>query len=133
LRKALPVWHHEQYIGALEQEPLHAVHRRLGHRDSLPLVEARRKQLEVYCRIAELRPEMILKPPNPLLPLPLARSVREGQRNVLIPRPVRLGVGLSFDEHDTPHLTFEKEEFSLSEAASYFAYILDVVMRAQRG
>jgi hypothetical protein len=29
-----------------------------------------RKCVEVYRRIAELRPEMILKPPNPLMPLP---------------------------------------------------------------
>jgi hypothetical protein len=46
---------------------------------------------------------------------------------------VRFGVGLSFDEHDKPHLTFEKEEFSLSKAASYFEYTLDVAMRVQRG
>jgi hypothetical protein len=44
-----------------------------------------RKCVEVYRRIAELRPEMILKPPNPLMPLPHARSVREGRRNALIP------------------------------------------------
>lgn len=92
-----------------------------------------RKCVEVYRRIAELQPEMILKPPNPLMPLPRARSVREGRRNTLIPWPVRLGVGLSFDEHNKPHLTFEKEEFSLSEAASYFEYTLDMAMRVQRG
>jgi hypothetical protein len=92
-----------------------------------------RKCVEVYRRIAELQPEMILKPPNPLMPLPPARSVREGRRNALLPWPVRLGVGISFDEHDKPLLTFEKEEFSLSEAASYFEYTLDVAMRVQRG
>ena len=92
-----------------------------------------RKCVEVYRRIAELRPEVILKPPNPLMPLPPARSVREGRRNALLPWPVRLGVGISFDEHDKPLLTFEKEEFSLSEAASYFEYTLDVAMRVQRG
>jgi hypothetical protein len=92
-----------------------------------------RKCVEVYRRIAELRPEMILKPPNPLMPLPPARSVREGRRNALLPWPVRLGVGISFDEHDKPLLTFEKEEFSLSEAASYFEYTLDVAIRVQRG
>ena len=64
--------------------------------------------------------------------LPQARSVREGRRNALLPWPVRLGVDLSFDEHDKPHLTFEKEEFSMSEAASYFEYTLDFAMRAQR-
>ena len=92
-----------------------------------------RKCVEVYSRIAEQRPEIILRPPNQLMPLPRARSVREGRRNALTPWPVRLGVGISFDENDKPHLTFEKEEFSMSEAASYFEYTLDVAMRAQRG
>ena len=92
-----------------------------------------RKCVEVYSRIAEQRPEMILRPPKELMPLPRARSVREGRRNALIPWPVRLGVSISFDENDKPHLTFEKEEFSLSEAASYFEYTLDVAIRAQRG
>jgi hypothetical protein len=92
-----------------------------------------RKCVEVYSRIAEQRPEMILKPPSQLMSLPRARSVREGRRNALLPWPVRLGVGISFDEHDKPHLIFEKEEFSLSEAASYFEFTLDVAMRAQRG
>jgi hypothetical protein len=30
-------------------------------------------------------------------------------------------------------LTFEREEFSMSEAASYFEYTRDVAIRAQRG
>jgi len=59
--------------------------------------------------------------------------VREGRRNALQPWPVRLGVGLSFDENDKPYLSFEKEEFSLSEAVSYFEYTLDFALRAQRG
>jgi hypothetical protein len=92
-----------------------------------------RRCVEVYRRIAEQRPEMILRPPNELMPLPQARSVREGRRNALLPWPVRLGVGISFDEQGKPHLTFEKEEFSLSEAASYFEFTLDVAIRAQRG
>jgi hypothetical protein len=91
-----------------------------------------RRCVEVYSRIAEQRPDLILRPPNPLMPLPPARSVREVRRNALQPWPVRLGVGISFDE-GKPHLTFEKEEFSLSEAASYLEYTLDVAIRAQRG
>jgi len=85
-----------------------------------------------YSHIAEQRPDMVLKPPSQLMPLPRARSVREGRRNALLPWPVRLGVGISFDENDKPHLVFEKEEFSMSEAASYFEYTLDAAMRAQR-
>jgi hypothetical protein len=92
-----------------------------------------RRCVEVYRRIAEQWPEMILRPPNELMPLPQARSVREGRRNALLPWPVRLGVGISFDEQGKPHLTFEKEEFSLSEAASYFEYTLDIAVRAQHG
>lgn len=91
-----------------------------------------RKCVEVYSRIAEQRPEMILRPPQELMPLPRARAVREGRRNALLPWPVRLGVSIRFDEHEKPCLTFNKEEFSLSEAASYFEYTLDVAMRAQR-
>ena len=92
-----------------------------------------RKCVEVYSRIAAQRPEMILRPPNELMALPRARSVREGRRHALLPWPVRLGVGIRFDEHDKPHLIFEREEFSLSEAASYFEFTLDVAMRTQRG
>jgi len=92
-----------------------------------------RKCVEVYSHIVEQRPEMVLRPPKELMPLPRARSVREGRRNALLPWPVRLGVGLNFDENDKPHLTFEKEEFSMSEAASYFEFTLDVALRAQRG
>jgi hypothetical protein len=92
-----------------------------------------RKCVEVYSRVAAQRPEMILRPPNELMPLPRARSVREGRRNALLPWPVRLGVGISFDENDGPHLIFEREEFSLSEAASYFEFTLDVAIRVQRG
>ena len=92
-----------------------------------------RKCVEVYSRIVEQRPDMVLKPPSQLMPLPKARSVREGRRNALLPWPVRLGVGINFDENDKPHLIFEKEEFSMSEAASYFEFTLDVAMRAQRG
>jgi hypothetical protein len=101
--------------------------------DAGDYLETVRKCVEVYRRIAAQRPDMVLRPPNQLMALPQARSVREGRRNALLPWPVRLGVGLRFDEHDQPHLTFEKEEFSLSEAASYFEYTLDVAMRAQRG
>ena len=91
-----------------------------------------RRCVEVYSRIADQRPDLVLRPPNQLMPLPKARSVREGRRNALAPWPVRLGVGLSFDEHEKPHLVFKKEEFSMSEAASYFEYTLDFALRAQR-
>ena len=101
--------------------------------DAGDYLETVRKCVEVYSRIAAQRPEMILRPPNELIALPRARSVREGRRNALLPWPVRLGVGISFDENDKPHFIFEREEFSLSEAASYFEFTLDVAIRAQCG
>jgi hypothetical protein len=66
------------------------------------------------------------------MPLPSPQSVREARRNALQPWPVRLGVGVRFDDDGKPQLIFEREEFSLSEAASYFEYTLDVALRAQR-
>jgi hypothetical protein len=92
-----------------------------------------RRCVEVYSRIAEQRPDLILRPPDPLMPLPSAQSVREARRNALQPWPVRLGVGISFDDNGKPHLRFERQEFSMSEAVSYFEYTLDVATRAQRG
>jgi hypothetical protein len=92
-----------------------------------------RRCVEVYSRIAEQRPELILRPPDPLMPLPSAQSVREARRNALQPWPVRLGVSISFDDNGKPHLSFEREEFSMSEAVSYFEYTLDVAIRTQRG
>jgi hypothetical protein len=100
--------------------------------DSGDYLRTVRKCVEVYSRITAQRPEMVLRPAQERTALPRARSVREGRRNALLPWPVRLGVGLSFDAHDKPHLVFEKEEFSMSEAASYFEYTLDFAMRAQR-
>jgi hypothetical protein len=58
--------------------------------------------------------------------------VRDGRGIALRPWPEMLGVRINFDAHDTPHFTFEKETFSLSEAVSYFEYTLDVATRAQR-
>ena len=46
-----------------------------------------RRCVEVYSRIAEQRPDMILRPPNELIALPQAPSVREGRRNALLPWP----------------------------------------------
>src|SRR4029453_14696568 len=66
-----------------------------------------RKCVEFYSRIAEHGPELFLKPPSQLMPLPPARAVREGRRNALLPRPVPLVLGPRFDENDKPHLIFE--------------------------
>jgi hypothetical protein len=48
------------------------------------------------------------------------------------PWPSDHGVRFAMNEGDAPTLTFEKERFTLSEAATYFEYTLDMVLRAQR-
>jgi len=101
--------------------------------DAGDYLETVRKCVEVYRHIAAQHPTIVRKPQNLFAELPRARSVREGRGNALRPWPEMLGVGISFDEHDTPHFTFEKDTFSLSEAVSYFEYTLDAAIRAQRG
>jgi len=91
-----------------------------------------RKCVEAYRQVAAQHPDIVRKPQNPFAELPQARSMREGRGNALRPWPEMLGVSVKFDERDTPHFTFAKETFSLSEAVSYFEYTLDVAIRAQR-
>jgi hypothetical protein len=101
--------------------------------DTGDYLETVQKCVEVYRHIAVQHPAIVRKPQNPFAELPRARSVREGRGNALRPWPEMLGVGISFDAHDMPHFTFEKDTFSLSEAVSYFEYTLDAAIRAQRG
>jgi hypothetical protein len=67
-------------------------------------METVRKCVEVYRHIAAQHPTLVRKPQNPYAALPRARSVREGQGNALRPWPEMLGVGISFDAHDTSHV-----------------------------
>jgi hypothetical protein len=101
--------------------------------DAGDYLETVQKCVEVYRHLAAQHPAIVRKPQNPFAELPRTRSVREGRGNALRPWPKMLGVGISFDEHDMPHFTFEKDTFSLSEAVSYFEYTLDAAIRAQRG
>jgi hypothetical protein len=92
-----------------------------------------------YCRLIEQRPDMIIAPrfghsfsppqhdPG-RAPQGAGGLVMGGPR----PWPSDHGVRFSMEEGQKPTLTFSKERFTLSEAATYFEYTLDMVLRAQR-
>lgn len=91
-----------------------------------------------YERLIELRPDMIVAPrfahrfAAPQLGGPPAGGI--GGQSMAAPRPWPSdhGVRFSVDEGGKASLTFAKERFTLSEAATYFEYTLDMVLRAQR-
>jgi hypothetical protein len=91
-----------------------------------------------YERLIEMRPDMIVAPrfahrfaaPQGGGPPPAGI----GGQSMAAPRPWPSDHGVSFsvDDDGKPSLTFAKERFTLSEAATYFEYTLDMVLRAQR-
>jgi hypothetical protein len=100
-----------------------------------------RQSVGAYCRLIELRPDMIIAPrfarsfSPPQLGQPDAGAPPGiGGQSMAAPRPWPSDHGVSFkiDEAGHPSLTFAKERFTLSEAATYFEYTLDMVLRAQR-
>ena len=96
-----------------------------------------------YGRLIALRPDMIIAgrfgpaspPPQVGRPSPGAGGGGAlGGVGMAAPRPWPSDHGVRFatDAQGTPSLTFAKERFTLSEAATYFEYTLDMVLRAQR-
>jgi hypothetical protein len=95
--------------------------------------------VSAYARLVNLRPDMIIAPRfGPGSPPP--QSAPPGGGGALggvgtgAPRPWPSDHGVQFglDDSNRPSLTFAKERFTLSEAATYFEYTLDMVLRAQR-
>jgi hypothetical protein len=78
-----------------------------------------------YTRLIDLRPDMIIGP-----------RFAHGSGGTLgvapRPWPSDHGVRFSMDDRGRPALTFAKQRFTLSEAATYFEYTLDMALRAQR-
>jgi hypothetical protein len=95
-----------------------------------------------YCRLIELRPDMIIAPrfAHSNAPPQLGQGGPGGGGGALggvglagpRPWPSDHGVRFAMEDGDKPCLTFAKERFTLSEAATYFEYTLDMVLRAQR-
>jgi hypothetical protein len=88
-----------------------------------------------YRRLIEQRPDMIIAPRfSHSSPVPQAGgSGGLGGVGLAGPRPWPSDHGVQFATDDgKPSLRFAKERFTLSEAATYFEYTLDMVLRAQR-
>jgi hypothetical protein len=88
-----------------------------------------RAAVGVFEALIEQQPDSIVPPPDfsRLSTAPLPRlGVRRG------PWPSHHGVQLLLDPDQRPRLVFNKERFTLSEAAAYVEYTLEAVVIAQR-
>jgi len=102
-----------------------------GALDEGEYVTSVRRSAAAYCRLIEQRPDMIIAPrfgPGAAPPQGGGGLVLGGPR----PWPSDHGVHFKAEDGQKPTLTFAKERFTLSEAATYFEYTLDMVLRAQR-
>ena len=96
------------------------------------------RSVEAYSRLIAQRPDMIIPPPpHRAAPPQVSRGAPLGGGGLFIggPRPWPSDHGVQFVQAavDTPPaLSFTKQRFTLSEAATYFEYTLDLALRAQR-
>jgi len=93
--------------------------------------------VDAYRRLIALRPDMIVaaRLGHSFSPPQLGQTPAGiGGQSMAAPRPWPSdhGVRFSLQDGETPELTFAKERFTVSEAATYFEYTLDMALRAQR-
>ena len=102
--------------------------------------EAAKKAAATYLKIIEKRPDFIPAPPNPnaapqyTTGLPANRSRGGGGTGGLgrMGWPNQGGIRVTFGPDKTPNVSYEKDRFSMSEAAYYFEFIMEEALRAQR-
>jgi hypothetical protein len=95
------------------------------------------RSVEAYSRLIAQRPDMIIPPPtHRAAPPQVSRGAPLGGGGLFIggPRPWPSDHGVQFVQSadQPPALSFTKQRFTLSEAATYFEYTLDLALRAQR-
>ncbi len=78
--------------------------------------ESVRKSAETYVALVEKRPDLLM---------PLG-----GRRASVWPQ---LGIRLVVEEGRQPSLVYDKERFSLSEAATFLEFAMDQVLRGEAG
>src|SRR5437016_8641277 len=83
---------------------------------------AARQCAETYCRLLERRPDMAPENPGP--------GGHPGGSRAMWPRTG--GILLVLKPDQKPSLRYEKERFSFSEAATYFEFVLEELVKAQR-
>lgn len=102
--------------------------------------EAARLCGETYLELLKLRPDFVPAPPNPRnlpqfrddLPESGSRLAGGTGRTVRTGWPNGGGLKVLYFEAGGPRLSFEKERFGLSEASSYFEFLVEEVVRAER-
>lgn len=102
--------------------------------------EAARLCAETYLELLKLRPDFVPPPPNPRnlpqfrddIPESGSRLAGGTGRTVRTGWPNGGGLKVLYFETGGPQLSFEKERFGLSEASSYFEFLIEEVLRAER-
>ncbi len=102
--------------------------------------DAARLCAETYLELLKLRPDFVPPPPNPHnlpqfrddLPESGSRLAGGAGRTVRTGWPNGGGLKVLYYEAGGPRLSFEKERFGLSEATSYFEFLVEEVVRAER-
>ena len=126
-------------VGEITDEPMReALVEAESALDDGDYVRCVRQCVAAYCRLVEVRPDMIVAPRFAHSSSPpqsgFAGGAALGGVGMGAPRPWPSdhGVRFAMEEGHEPSLTFAKERFTLSEAATYFEYTLDMVLRSQR-
>ncbi len=78
-----------------------------------------KSSVDAYMKLGVHLPDAIARPPAPGTPANVSRQW-----------PSYLGVSIQWAD-DKPSMVFDKERFSMSEAASYFEYTVEEAVRAQ--
>lgn len=120
--------------------------------DAGEFTKAARKCAETYLQLLDKRPDLVPPPgmgfggfgfgfgppagPSPAGPAGGASGFAAGYGNVRAVRraawPSQGGIRLVVDEDRRPSLVYEKDRFSFSEAATYFEFLLEQLVQAQR-
>jgi hypothetical protein len=119
------------------REALERVDRLLGDGE---YTGAARLCAETYLDLLKLRPDFVPPPPNPYnlpqfrddLPESGSRLAGGSGRTLRTGWPNGGGLKVLYYEAAGPQLSFEKERFGLSEATSYFEFLIEEVVRAER-
>ncbi|MGH2364347.1 MAG: hypothetical protein ACRDGF_01355 [Chloroflexota bacterium] len=88
---------------------------------------------DAYVHVGTVHPELIARPFGGSVPLPAAHATRGPRRNQLQPWLGRLGVICTIGDDGIPQMTFQKQDFSMTEAAAYFEFMMDIAIRVERG
>lgn len=89
--------------------------------------EVVRRSADIFLRLATAHPDLVIE----ARPRELRLDRISPEYPLFQPWPSQLGVAFTFDAEGNPQMTFEKDEFTMAVAVTYFEYALDSAVRAQ--